>query len=550
MVSPIKLNWVDRTIGYFNPARGLKRAQSRMALAAYSDSGYIVPGSSRKSVKGWKAGLNSPARDIDNKFDGLKAASRDLFMNSAVAVSIFRRNRLNVVGPGLQVQPMVDRDFLKISDMQADDLNEQLTREFDLFANSFECDYQGQVVFGEQQGLLLCASLINGDVFFALPMVEPKRRDWPFETTVKLIDGDLIRTPSVNYLDSLNSTNAKIRSGVEFDADNRLDAYWVASEYPNEAALEKFERIPIYNELGERQIFQVADFERIGQRRALPLLAPVTSLLKMITRNSENELMASTVAALFTVLVRDANNTGARLQEPYLPSQTVGGGGSLGPDATAEEKTEGNEFDLELGPGSVYYLPEGTDISIAESRRGRNEYEPFFKAMATEVSAACNLPFDVVMLSFNRSYSALRGAILEASKEWKTRRSQLCTRFCQPVYEAVIAESVAKGRLRMPGFFSDLRYRQAYCRSRWVGLGSGQIDPLKEALAAELKIKCALSTHEEEYQSDKGGRWRPTVERLAREKELIDQYGLTPVDEGGQSQEGIRARIASQGEIE
>lgn len=542
--APVKRTLVDRVAGYadrvvgaLDPITGLKRAQHRMALSAYNDAGYIVPGSPRKSVKGWNAKLNSPSKDIDKKLSGIKSASRDLSMNSPVAAAIFRRYKTNVVGSGLQVQPQVDREFLKLTDDQADDLNDYLERNFDLWAMSFEADYQGEKTFAEMQELLFTSFLINGDAFFALPTIDSRRAGWPFRTVMRLIDGDLVRNPTDQYLEAIGNTNAKIRNGVEYDTKGRLAAYWVSSSYPDEYgqtnSTESFERISIFDPNGERQIFSLMDHERIGQRRGIPFIAPAISRLKMIDRYADNELIASTIAAMMTVFVRDVDNTGASLGEGYNPSQVLGGGGSDDPDSASEDKFDGEEFNIELGSANVVTLPGKTDISIAESRQNRDEFAPYFNAMVTEASACCSIPRDQVMLDFQKSYSALRGAALEASKEWKVRKAKLVSRCNQIVYEAITAESIASGRIKAPKFFDDLLYRQAYCRSRWVGMGTGYLDPYKEALASEVKIKAALSTHEEEYQEVRGGRWRPMIERLGKEQQLKRDNGLVETEPDG-----------------
>ena len=521
-----KLNWIDRAINYISPVSGVRRAKNRYALAAYTEGGYIVPGARSGEVRGWNVQANSPAQDIDDKLTGIKAGNRDLMMNSPVASAIFRRFRTNVVGPELQVQPQVDREFLGLSDRQAEDLNDQLERNFDLWAHNFEYDYEGEKLFSDNLSLLFSTFLINGDSFFALPTGTPRRKNWPFHTMFKLIDGDLIRTPSNQYLQKTGITNSKIRNGVEYNEQGQLEAYWIATYYEGEYGPENFVRMPLYNELGERQIFSLMDHERIGQRRGVSFLAPAMSRLKNIDRYVRNELFASNIAAMFTVFVRDATNSGARLMEPYTPSQVLGGGGSTGLDAEPQDKLADDAFNIEMGQGNVVYLPEMTDISQAESRKDRDQFAPYFNALVTEASACGCLPRDFVMLDFQKSYSALRGGAIEAAKEFKTRRAQLIARGAQIVYEAVTEEAILTGRIKAPKFFDDLLYRQAYCRSKWVGLGSGYIDPYKEAMASAVKIANGLSTHEDEFQEARGGRWKPMVERLAREKEIMKSYGL------------------------
>jgi lambda family phage portal protein len=525
---------LDKAISSVSPSRGLARARNRTALSSYGDSGYIVPGSFRKTVKGWTANLNSPAKDIDPKLESMRAASRDLSMNSPVAISIFRRYKTNVVGPGLQIQPQVDKDYLNMSDDAAKELNKDLERNFELWSENFEADFQGERTFAEMQELLFFSAMVNGDAFFALPTIDSRRSDWPFRTTMRLIDADLVRSPTREYLTNNGHTNAKIRHGVEYNEKDQLTAYWISTSYRNEyghTGPEKFKRIPVYDENGQRQIFSLMDHERIGQRRGIPFIAPSISRLKMIDRYAENEVVASTIAAMFTVFVRDVSNTGAKIGEGYTPEQMHGGGGANDPDSAPQAKNEGEEFNLEMGSANVVTLPDMTDVTMAEARKGRDEFVPFFNSLVTEVSAAANLPRDQVMLDFTKSYSALRGAALESAKEWKIRRAKLVRRCNQIVYETVTAEAVMKKRIKAPRFFDDPLYRKAYCRARWIGMGLGHLDPYKEALASQIRIASNLSTHEEEYQELKGAQWVPMIERRADEKQLIEDLGLAPDDE-------------------
>lgn len=519
----------DRLVEAVDPERALRRAHARSVMAfASSEAGYLIPGGPQKSMRGINVTNNSPALDIDDKLEGSRALSKDFAMNSALAVSIFRRSKTNVVSAGLQVQPRVDRNFLGLSDAQADEFNDTATREFDLWANSFESDYSGMATFGENQVLLFLASLISGDGFFALPWVKSDRAGWPYETAVKIIDADLVRSPDDDMSSYLSqATNAKIRNGVEFDASGRLAAYHVANFYKNDsydAQNQKFIRIPVYDKLGERQIFHLLEHERIGQRRGMPMLAPVVDELKMVSRLNKAELTSALIAAMFSVFVRDANNYGY-LQQGFTPSESITGGGGDGPDATQESKDSGYEWDVEIGPGNVNYLDKNKDISIAETRK-KADFAPFMKSMAGLVSSAAEIPLDFVLLQFDKSYSALRGAALEAEKRWKAQRAIMATRVCQPIYENVIREAVVKGRIKAPKFFEDPIYRAAWCRSQWVGAGSGQIDPLKEARASVIKIGYGLSTREEEYAMDRGGRFGPMIERLARENAMVKELGI------------------------
>lgn len=539
----------DRLIEAIDPSSALSRAQARFALGGARDNGYMVPGGPQKSMRGVTAALSSPAQDIDSKLYGSRAISRDMAMNTPLAVSIFRRFRTNVIGAGLQVQPRPDWRYLGITEEQAAEFTEAAIREFDLFAESLESDYTGQATFNEQQALLLLQAMYDGDVFFALPWVQSKRAGWPYETTVRIIDADLVRNPDDDWLAyNAQPTTAKIRNGIEYDTDGRLVAYWVANHYRNDGLSmdesdKRFVRVPVYDDNGERQMYHVLEHERHGQRRGMPLLAPVVDQLKMVSRLTKSELTAALVASMFTVFIRDQSGLGGTLQEGFTPTETVDGGGGYGLDEAQNAKNEDAPYNYELGPGSIYYLDNNKDISVAETRDKR-DFAPFLQSMASMTTAATDLPLDVVNLVFNKSYSALRGAVLEAAKRYQVlRQTHGKGRIVRPVYEAVISEGVLKQRIPAPRFFDNFSIRQAWLRMDVVGAGWGQLDPMAETRAAVMKIANKLSTHQEQYALDKGGRWQPMIDQLASERRYLGDQDLDTIvtlDSNGPDLEGTQ----------
>jgi len=121
---------------------------------------------------------------------------------------------------------------------------------------------------------------------------------------------------------------------------------------------------------------------------------------------------------------------------------------------------------------------------------------------------------------FTASYSASRAALNEAQRAFKQRRFWFGTNFCQPIYESVIIEAVANGRLNAPGFFADYETRQAYLKSIWVGDAYGSLDPLKDVNAAEKRINLGLTTRTQETLEINGGDYEKNYAQRSKEAEL------------------------------
>lgn len=225
------------------------------------------------------------------------------------------------------------------------------------------------------------------------------------------------------------------------------------------------------------------------------------------------------------------SGTGAYINEGYTPDEVENGGGTLATEDNGQERLEkdtDSALDLEMGYGNVLYLDDNKEVQLLDPKRPGDQFDPFFRAVVKQISAALEIPFEQLILEFGSSYSAARAALLEAWKMYRRRRLWFSRNFCQPVLEAFVEEEVSKGHIKAPGFLEDPVLRFAWLRTLWIGPGNGQIDPLKEGKASATKIQNHLSTHEEEYMQDKGARWDAAMARRAQENELLDELKLTP----------------------
>ena len=87
---------------------------------------------------------------------------------------------IDLVGPSMALQilsgmtPQVDADFLKLSEEQAENLQAQIIREFNLWADSPMCDADQTDDFWKLQMLAFEGYLMNGDSFAIMPYSKPK----------------------------------------------------------------------------------------------------------------------------------------------------------------------------------------------------------------------------------------------------------------------------------------------------------------------------------------------------------------------------------------
>lgn len=119
------------------------------------------------------------------------------------------------------------------------------------------------------------------------------------------------------------------------------------------------------------------------------------------------------------------------------------------------------------------------------------------------------------------------------------RRSWLISSFCQPIYEEWLSDAVSSGRIEAKGFFDDPVIRKAWCGADWFGDSQGQLDPLKEANAAKIRVEEGFSTREREAAELTGMKYEVIESQRSREEQFRKEHGLTESTQSPISEEEI-----------
>ena len=444
-------------------------------------------------------------------------------MAAPIATAALKRQRTNIVGAGLRLKPTIDRETLGLTQEQAEVWERNVLAEFNLWANRKQaCDATGVNNFYGMQQLISLAWPMSGDVFALIKREEPTPLE-PYSLRLHILEADRIRTPHCGNVQGIvnnplltDITTAKLENGntvfdgVEVDPSGKVVAYHIANTYPYEYGAEptKFVRVAAYGEMsGLPNILHIMDTERPEQYRGVPYLAQAIEPLLQLRRYTEAEITAAIVQSFFTAFVKtEAGNADIPFNE-------------VGSEGTQEVSRDPNEY--EMGPGTMNILEPGEDVTFGSPTHPNTGFDTFVRALCEQVGACIEIPADLLMMSFNASYSASRAALLEAWKGFRMRRSWLTDDFCRPVYELWLTEAVARGRISAPGFLTDPIIRQAYLCSEWIGPAQGQLDPTKEVQAATMAIEAGLSTHEAEAEKLNGSQFSANADKLAVENERL-----------------------------
>lgn len=521
----VQMNLIDRAVIWFHPQAGLERMGKRAALAAAS--GYVGARTDRTSLQRWAASVGASA-DTDTlpDLELLRARSRDLERNDPLAQSAISTKTANVIGSGHVLRPEVDFSRLGITTDDAEAWEGLALDIWNNWAKSRDCDVTRAQTFFELEDLVYRSRLLSGDVFVIRRFKERPGR--LLGTCVQVVEADRLSNP--NWA----ADSDRIAGGIEFDEDGAPAAYHFADRHTvdrgNLGGM-VWRRVPAFDSTGRRMVLHIhGPRKRPDMTRYAPMLAPVIEALKQRSRYSEAELMAAVVSACFAIGMTSPD-------------------GDLS-DGLIQQNKEGTTADNQIvltDPGQIFDLLPGEEVKSFAPGRPNPQFAPFIDAIAREVGAGTDLPHEMLVKQFQASYSASRAALEMAWQFFKTDRALHVSQFCEPVYEDVITEAIARGLLKAPGFFSDPLRKQAWLGATWMGPSRPTIDPMKDARADEKYLSMGVTTRTRIAAERFGIDYRTVQRRIERESATIDEVENSNVSGDASPRAGAGDRIGANG---
>jgi lambda family phage portal protein len=499
-------NLLDKAIAYVRPGLALQRMQQRTQLAL--SGGYVGARIDRAQLSRWLPTAGSANADTVRDLPMLRARSRDQMRNAPIALGALNTTVSHVVGTGLTYTPAIDAKFLGLTDAQAEAWQDDAKRRFKAWAESPDCDAARQLDFYGLQELCFRSFLESGDVAVLTPRMARAGR--PARLALQLIEADRICNP-----DRAQDTDTLI-DGIEIHPPTgEALAIHVARQHPgNATAVGKntWERVAMRgNSTGRRNVLRLFKPLRPGQVRGVPWIAPILEPLKQLGRWSDAELHAAVVSGLMATFIKMDPDAFDNLYDE---------------DAQGAIVDAASKWSGEMDSGKAINLLPGESIESPAPGRPNPAFDPFWTAMVRQIGMALEMPFEVLVMHFQSSYSAARAALLMAWKAFRAKRDFLAKGLCQPVIELWLADEVAEGRIHCPGFFADDIVRAAWCAAIWTGDGPGSIDPAKEVAAAQARVNLGISTKQAESILHDGVDWEQKHEQRVKEINAEKRDGI------------------------
>ena len=448
----------------------------------------------------WMAMGTSANSELYGELSTLRNRSRDLIRNNDYARGMIRNIVDNVVftGIGFQAQVKDVRDKGKNNDR----INEVIEAAWKDWCLPEHCDVSGTNSFAEIQRLAMRSLLESGEVFIRKIADRFGNSGIPF--ALEVLESDRC---AEDYNSSHNGN--QIVMGVEIDKWCKPVAYWFYDYHPGDY---------FHNETGGRgmgnargltrieasEVIHLFLRERPGAVRGVPILYSTIQRLRNLGEYEKSELVAARAAASIMGLVHTPHND--LLGEPNKDGET-----NLPPDE-------------QLAPGMMRYLAPGESFEGFAPNRPNSAFATFFESQLRGSGAGVGVSYENVSNDFSKSnYSSSRLSLLQTRDRWKVLQVWFISTFLRRVYCDWLDAAVLSGVLNFPDY--EMR-PQRYREIRWTPRGWSWVDPHKEINATIAAIKAGLTTLTEEV-AKQGGDFEENVKILARERAILEQYGIS-----------------------
>lgn len=496
-------------------------------------------GASRQAreLQAWNPITASADYDMYGEQETLVARQRDIVRNHGVANGAIQTLVDNIVGTGFRLAPKPNWRVLGWDQEKAREWSRKTAAEYKTWAGTTECDAAREMNMNSLTALVFRTGMNNGEAL-ALPLYL-QRADCKWRTTVQLVDPDRLGTPFDRIADDT------VRYGIKKNQYGQPLGYYIAKSHPRDLPLTRlgvndWEYIPASTGFGRRRVIHIHDKERTGQSRGKPILSAVLPNFRMLSDYQRNEMKSAVTNSLVAAFI----------ESPMGSEQLIQ---LFGGEAGDERKgikaymSDRSQWEAQLDGGAIIPMYPGDKMSAFNPGRPNAIYKEFIETVVREIGVSTGLPYELIMKDFSKtSYASVRAALMEAWRFFAGRRQWLSNYWLQPMYELWLEEAIQRGVIQAPGFYEN---RSAYCHAEWIGPAKGYVDPVREAQAAEDRMRIGVSTLEKEA-AEQGGDWEDMVEQRAYELETMRKLKIPLAAVGAARNAGDVVDSGSQSETQ
>lgn len=463
------MNIIDKAVSFFSPAAGYRRIAFRKAIAT-TERAYDAAGHGRRN-QGRHAPNTSANQETQLSLPVLRARSRELVRNNPYAKRALQNITTNTVGKGIRPTP----------DVKAKGNRARIKNAWKAWAESTECDYNGEMTFYGIQRMVMRSATEGGGCLVRLHRTKDRG---VIPIKLQVLESDFIDTS--RDIRTKPGEGFTIQ-GVKFDAAGHKLGYYLYKQHPGDGTTIESEFVPA------NEVLYVYYVERPGQVHGVPFGASAMLRLRDFDDYEDAQLMRQKVAACFSVFITDT---------------------SLDADSSDKPKLE------KLEPAIIEELPAGKSVTFA-SPPPADGYTDYSRNVLRAIAAGYGTTYEAMTGDLsNVNFSSGRMGWLEFQRlisEWQ--EYMLLPMLCNKVWSAFIEGGV------IAGIFPASTSKTP---ASWTFPAREMIDPVKEIKGKSEEVRNGFMSWQEAVREF--GRDPETVmQQMKEDAEAFTAMGLFPV---------------------
>jgi lambda family phage portal protein len=453
-------------------------------------------GQSNRFFSDWVTDLTDPNDDYWLDGSILAARSWDLWRNDPYFHALVETMVELAIGPeGLIPRSQYQEDDAPETDPEEQVVRDQIDSGLKRGLSGTRLDASGILSYAEMSEAVLRSCKVAG-MGYAVRVWKPKRPNATHGTAWRVIDPARVSNPNHG------ADTPRLFQGHELDADGREVAIYVQKSHPNIqriAQASEWQRIPIYDADGMRQVTMRRNGGRPEQIRTVGCGAPVILYLRMLQGTTEAWAIAKRIQASYALMIKTEDPADAAKADRY---------GSL---------LSGN---VPIRPGQRYYHNHESVEPLNWNFQG-TDYENFRNPIVEAVCACEGLPYEMVLKRLTKSNMASsRAALMQAYQFGKREQNRQILSTEQHWAASITMEDVARGNV-------DPRTddRDIITNYKWRRPPRPWPDPQREAQAIKAWVDMGHS-YSSAY-DEVGKDFEEEIRQRARDERLIAAQKVT-----------------------
>jgi len=457
---------------------GKKTARSALRpIARWVRSRFDAASTTKDNARHWSAAeaLSADCEATPLVRKTLRTRARYEVQNNSYARGIVNTIADDSIGTGPRLQMLAD----------SEDLNRRIEHDFAVWAKKTH--------LARKLRTMRIARCQDGEAFAI--MAQNPRLDSDVKLDLELIEAE--RVTDSEFLESDES----VVDGVVLDRFGNPKEYRVLKHHPGGRYPFDLEFFTVRAE----NMIHVFRQDRPEQHRGVPEIVSALPLFAHLRRFTLAVVSAAEAAADFAgVLYTDAPANG---------------------EADSVEAMD----TIQLERNMLLTMPGGWKMSQVDPKQPVTTYGEFKHEVLNEIARCLNIPYNIAACN-SSGYNYASGR-LDHQTYYKSLKVD------QAFMEETVLDRILQRWLREWTLVNRVKADACDCCHVWFWDGHEHVDPSKEATAQEKRLANNTTTLAAEY-AKQGKDWETELRQRAKEKSLMDELGLSPLEAAPQTNNG------------